>query len=411
MGAMPDPSAQRREPVEASTALNLCLLLGRILFNFGATTQRIQDSTALLARHLGYKADMLVSYDSLLITVSDGATSLTSIDSSHRFPALDLLGLVRVSHLLQGLARSQRTPEELEHALCAIRDAPPSHSVPSQVLAAGCAGAAFCTVNGGDPLSWICSFIAAAFIFAIRRPIAVRNFNFHLAVFTIAFAGSLLAGMLALITQTTTPAIALVAPVLFLVSGVPMINGGIDIVRNHVTIGIARVGFTQAVLFALCLGVGLTLRVLPFDMGPPYSPPGSWEILLTSIAGALGAGALAWLGNGGIQLAALCALGGSTGRLVRALVSLGGLDVITASLIGAVCSTLVVSALAERRRWPGVVAAVMAVLPMVPGYFAIHGVRLLLSFAVSRRGVLPGSRTSRRWRHEPLLAKTSSRGQ
>jgi uncharacterized membrane protein YjjP (DUF1212 family) len=57
----------------------------------------------------------------------------------------------------------------------------PRHSTRSriavQTLAAGCAGAGFCIVNGGDPVSWICSFIVAAFIFAIRRRMAGRDFN------------------------------------------------------------------------------------------------------------------------------------------------------------------------------------------------------------------------------------------
>ncbi len=82
-------------------------------------------------------------------------------------------------------------------------------------------------------------------------------------------------------------------------------------------------------------------------------------------------------------LLALCALGGLIGRLVRALVTVGGLDLIKASLLGALCSSLVVIFIADRLRWPAVPASVMGVLPMVPGYFAITGLHALLSFAAS----------------------------
>jgi uncharacterized membrane protein YjjB (DUF3815 family) len=61
--------------------------------------------------------------------------------------------------------------------------------------------------------------------------------------------------------------------------------------------------------------------------------------------------------------------------------TLGGLDVIAASLVGVLCGTLVVSFIAERLRWPAVVASVIAALPMVPGYFAIVGLHVILSFA------------------------------
>src|SRR5206468_1156225 len=138
----------------------------------------------------------------------------------------------------RNLTYQQSSPERIEQALCAFRDAPPRQGVVSRALAAGCAGAAFCVLNGGDPISWVCSFIVGTVILGIRGPLAARRFNGHLTIFTIAATGSLLAAVLGLLTHTTTAPIALVAPLLFLVPGVPMINGGIDIVRNHVTIGI-----------------------------------------------------------------------------------------------------------------------------------------------------------------------------
>ena len=384
MTAAPDTAAPRRVSVETTDAVQLSLLLGRILFSFGATAQRIQDSITCLARYLGCKVETLVSYDALLITVNDSEGFRTRIDSARGVAGLNLLGVTRVSKLLRELSHSQPSAKELEQTLCAIRDAPHSHRVALQALAAGCAGVGFCIVNGGDPASWLCSFVAGAFIFAIRRPLAAWKFNIHLTLFAIALAGSFLAALLARITQTSTPAIALLGPVLFLVPGVPIINGGIDVVRNHVTIGIARVGFALAVTVALCLGVGLTASIVPARISSPFSLPGAWGILLVSVAGALASGALACLNNGALPLIALCALGGLTGRLVRALLTRGGLDLISASLIAVLCSTLVVGFIAERLRWPSVFAAVMAALPMVPGYFVIAGLYSLLTFAAAQ---------------------------
>ena len=87
---------------------------------------------------------------------------------------------------------------------------------------------------------------------------------------------------------------------------------------------------------------------------------------------------------GDLPLIGLCALGGLTGRLLRALLTHGGLDLISASLIAVLCSTLMVGFLAERFRWPAVFVAVMAALPMVPGYFAIAGLDSLLTFATAQ---------------------------
>jgi uncharacterized membrane protein YjjP (DUF1212 family) len=383
MSATPEQPTAPVQSVESADAVRVCLLLGRILFNFGATAQRIQDSVAFLARHLGCEVHMVVGYDALLITVESGATFRTRIDSADRLAALNLIGLTRVSAFLRSLPDSPHSVEEIEQALQAIRDTPGRHSATAHTLAAGCAGAAFCIVNGGDPKSWVCSFVAGAAIFALRRRLTKHGFNFHVTIFAVTLAGSFLAGLLARLTHAATPAIALVAPVLFLVPGVPMINGGIEIVRNHVTIGISRVGFTMAVIVALCLGVGLTLPILPLQINPAFSMPGAWKIVLMSFAGAVAAGALACLNNGSLSGIGICAIGGLIGRLVRAMASLAGLDLITASLIGAIAGTLLVGSIAQRLRRPAVVVSVMAALPMVPGYFFIDGLHALLSFAAT----------------------------
>jgi uncharacterized membrane protein YjjB (DUF3815 family) len=92
---------------------------------------------------------------------------------------------------------------------------------------------------------------------------------------------------------------------------------------------------------------------------------------------------LACLNNGSLSGIGICAFGGLIGRLVRAIAILAGLDLITASLIGAIVGTLLVGSIAQRLRRLAVVVSVMAALPMVPGYFAIDGLHSLLSFAAT----------------------------
>jgi uncharacterized membrane protein YjjP (DUF1212 family) len=380
---MADDTIKVPDAAQGPDPATLCVLLGRTLFNFGATTQRIQDSIEHLARHLGCKVDMLLSYDALLITVNDGETLRTRIDSSHRFAGLNLVGLIKISQWLRTLPDSQLDPAQLDRELTAIRDQALTHGLTALTFAAACAGAAFCIVNSGDPASWICSAGGSALIFVVRRKLLAHKFNIFVAIFASALAGSVVSGLLGLILKTGTPAITLIAPLLFMVPGVPLITGGIDIVRNHVTLGVARIGFALAVLVALCLGVGLTLPILRLHKGPLFVLPPAEQIFLLSAAGALGSGALACLNNGAPSVIALCALGGSVARLIRAVATASGLDVITASLIGVICSTLIVGFIAGRLRWPAIVATVMAALPMIPGYFAIDGLHSTLLFATA----------------------------
>src|SRR5262245_22044660 len=110
-----EPSTPREE--ESAHSVRLCVLLTRILFNFGATTQRIQDCVSYLARCLGCKVDMLVSYDALLLSVHDGTKVRTQIVSSQGLAHLNVIGLMRVGEWLRGLSGAQSNPAELERAL------------------------------------------------------------------------------------------------------------------------------------------------------------------------------------------------------------------------------------------------------------------------------------------------------
>lgn len=53
---------------------------------------------------------------------------------------------------------------------------------------------------------------------------------------------------------------ALATSVLFLIPGVPLINGVIDIVEGHVLIGCSRL--IGALLLILCIAVGLSVTLL-----------------------------------------------------------------------------------------------------------------------------------------------------
>lgn len=58
----------------------------------------------------------------------------------------------------------------------------------------------------------------------------------------------------------TTPEIAMATSVLYLVPGVPLINGIIDIIEGHVLAGVSRL--INALLLIVCLSLGLLCAML-----------------------------------------------------------------------------------------------------------------------------------------------------
>ena len=58
----------------------------------------------------------------------------------------------------------------------------------------------------------------------------------------------------------TTPESAMATSVLYLVPGVPLINGIIDIIEGHVLAGVSRL--INALLLIVCLSLGLLCAML-----------------------------------------------------------------------------------------------------------------------------------------------------
>jgi uncharacterized membrane protein YjjP (DUF1212 family) len=128
------------------------------------------------------------------------------------------------------------------------------------LLLVGLANAAFCRLFGG---SWaaagvVCLATLAGFF--TRQQMQRRKIN-HFIVFTVsAFVASMCASVTLAFDATAEIAIAI--SVLYLIPGVPLINGVIDIVEGHTVTGCSRL--IQAFLLVICIAAGLSCPLLLF---------------------------------------------------------------------------------------------------------------------------------------------------
>lgn len=136
-----------------------------------------------------------------------------------------------------------------------IAQPPLNHNV--TMLMAGAANASFCRLFGGDWLSTLIVFCATLAGFTVKSTLHKRRMDAHVTVILSAFATSI-AASLALLFDTTSD-IAITTSVLFLIPGVPLINGVIDIVEGYILCGFARL--TKAMLIILCIAVGLSFTL------------------------------------------------------------------------------------------------------------------------------------------------------
>ena len=126
------------------------------------------------------------------------------------------------------------------------------------LLLVGFANASFCKLFGGDIISMSIVFSATITGLFLKQQMQKKKINHYIIFIVSAFVASLCAST-ALIFDTTSE-IALATSVLYLVPGVPLINGVIDIVEGYILTGFARL--TEAALLIVSIAIGLSFTLL-----------------------------------------------------------------------------------------------------------------------------------------------------
>lgn len=122
----------------------------------------------------------------------------------------------------------------------------------------GFANASFCALFGGDWTARGIVFSATLIGFYVRQIMQKKHINHYIIFVVSAFVASLVAS--SALTLDTTSEVAIATSVLYLVPGVPLLNGVIDIVEGHVLTGCSRL--IQALLLVLCIAVGLSCTLM-----------------------------------------------------------------------------------------------------------------------------------------------------
>ena len=131
------------------------------------------------------------------------------------------------------------------------------------LLTVGFANASFCRLFGGDWIAMGIVFISTLVGFSVKLRMQAQGLNHFLIFILTAFVASLCASVS--LFRPCTSETALATSVLFLVPGVPLINGVTDIVEGHILIGCSRL--VNAFLLIICLAIGLSATLLIMKEG------------------------------------------------------------------------------------------------------------------------------------------------
>jgi uncharacterized membrane protein YjjP (DUF1212 family) len=230
------------------------------LLGSGVHTSRVIRNSKRMGEALDITVRMTTFHKSLILTVYNSQSDdvYTEVVDIPSFP----INFEYNSELssLSWKAYDKRLPlEVLQEEYLQIK-AKPKMSPYWILLLVGFANASFCRLFGGEWSSAGIVFIATLAGFFTRQQMQRKQIN-HFVVFTVsAFVASMLASTTLLFNATAEIAIA--TSVLFLIPGVPLINGVIDIVEGHTLTGGSRL--IQAFLLIICIAVGLSCPLLLF---------------------------------------------------------------------------------------------------------------------------------------------------
>ena len=247
------------------------------------------------------------------------------------------------------------------------------------------ANACFCRLFDGNLTSMIIVWIATFVGFFIRQQLTKRGLN-HLAVFVIcAFVSTMIGITDFLYFHGGTEDITLGTSMLYLVPGVPLINGVMDIIDGHALDGIARL--TNACLMIICIALGLPATVITFGIDPTtFTKVTRPDVVQAAIAdglfAAVAAIGFAIISNPPRKALIICALLACIGHGVRYFLMHNTglmLDQVTASTIAGFAIGLLAVPFAMRIHCPAECFAFPSLLPMVPGMFAYKAIRDLIN--------------------------------
>jgi uncharacterized membrane protein YjjP (DUF1212 family) len=382
----------RSDAASLDRLAHLTLQLGRILLVNGSDTEMVQASVSRFAVAFGVEVNLLVSYEALLVSLIAGDAIRTKI--GYRLPGMGvgMSAIEAVNRLVDDAERGRLQLDEAQAALDSIEHRPPAYSQWLVVAALGVTAGSLSRLFGGDwPVSLAAGLAGAAGTW-VRLALAQRHVNPVLTAFVVALLSGIVGGVAVQFGSSGMPALSLVAPAMILVPGVPLINGILDMIRNHVTIGLSRLGFGSLVVLAIALGMFAATRLT--QVGVPVAAPAlTIGVPQDALFSALAAGGYALLFNVPGRMAWACCVCGVASHTLRTLLSHFGIDLIAGTLIGALAAGFLAHGLARHFRAPTVALAFPGVVAMVPGAYAFRAVFGSLQIAGSEGGTTVAAET------------------
>ena len=263
-----------REDVDKERLLDFLLRFATTQTSVGVQTSRIIINTTRIAHAYGYEPTIMTFQRNITMTLTpvlgNGRHSYRPLDAhpvsgmlQHRHGPLNFFYNAELSRLSWFAYDNHLSLDELEERFQKIIQTPPMNRWLMLYLISQ-ANMAFCLLFGGDLMSGLFVFLGTFCGFLLRQELNRHHVYHYLTVVLSAVVASFIVGVGAKLECEEMPKIALSASVLYLIPGVPFINGMMDILDGYVLNGISRL--LTAVMIVVSITVGLSFTLMSLEL-------------------------------------------------------------------------------------------------------------------------------------------------
>ena len=238
---------------EQNELTRIAVRAGQILLQHGAESRIVEQATQRMGMALGAQSvELSVSSDAIVITTRFDERCVTTTRrcydrgiNMHMVCEVMRICIMLEKQLLDGKQAKVRLN----------RLVPYKYNRWLVVLMVGLSCSSFSHFFGGDWPVYVTTFFASAGAMILRQELGHRHHNPFVNFAASAFLGTSIASLGVVYNFGAKPEIAMAACVLLLVPGFPLINAASDMLKGHISTGIARWVFATLLTISASIGI------------------------------------------------------------------------------------------------------------------------------------------------------------
>lgn len=348
--------------------IELLLQAGKLLLEYNDSTGAIHKALSSTAKVLtDERCHIAVYYSGVIVSIAHESPALSPPVRELRYNAAIQ---TNVHALLDKVRTGQIDVDAAIVELHRIEAETPRHPRTVSITILGLAAASLACLLGADLAAIVTVGLSTSCGLAIRQELGRRHSPLLLLPLAAAFIGTLLGGIVIRLGWTKSFDLILIVPALMLVPGPHLINAIIDLIDNHLSMSMSRLGLAVGILLASALGgmcgIELTLSAEHFR-NPSVTVTSHINLVTDMILAALVTSGFAVFYNTSWRQVRWTVGGGMIGHGLRYLSLHAGFPLEVATFLGSFAVGAVSSRMSQTKSTPFAVIAFAGAVTMMPG--------------------------------------------